>query len=293
MRMQMKTLVLGLAAMAVWACAAEGAGDDGPGKQEAGEAASKGDVSAVDTMCRQLGLAAGCDLCEAQDWYGDGVCDSFCKRPDPDCASPASCSERFAGVDHCAGENATLLGCLPEVGTPEHQELASCCEAGEDPFCALINGVVVTGEPLPLPAGIVSDAEQGRATHFVAMVTGADRFSQEALNKTLLEGQRLDDQICSGVLVDGPVKLASSSVDDLLSLLRGGAAEWAVAMTEESIDALEVYLSAKGRERYRVFTARHDGSGVCGITTDVHYGLLWNTATDEVLSLVSYPSAEG
>src|SRR5688572_23571519 len=31
------------------------------------------------------GKSDGVDYCQIFEWYGDGVCDDFCARPDPDC----------------------------------------------------------------------------------------------------------------------------------------------------------------------------------------------------------------
>ncbi len=45
------------------------------------------------------------DYCEIYDWYGDGICDEFCLRPDPDCETEeqpysfAEFFERFNGAE--------------------------------------------------------------------------------------------------------------------------------------------------------------------------------------------------
>jgi hypothetical protein len=46
------------------------------------------DPAAWDALCKQQGLPAGCDLCDALGWYRDGVCDAFCPAPHPACAAP-------------------------------------------------------------------------------------------------------------------------------------------------------------------------------------------------------------
>src|SRR4051794_11303511 len=43
---------------------------------------------------RSVGKAdSGHDFCEELGWYGDGVCDDFCVKLDPDCASDARTPE--------------------------------------------------------------------------------------------------------------------------------------------------------------------------------------------------------
>lgn len=78
MTIRLVSLSLGLAALGIAACTAPA--DDKPtmSKDEARELA-KGDH--------------GVDYCELFDWYGDGVCDDFCARPDPDCGT---CEARIA-----------------------------------------------------------------------------------------------------------------------------------------------------------------------------------------------------
>ena len=39
------------------------------------------------------------DFCELLGWYGDGICDSFCPEPDPDCAPPQTACGTIAGSD--------------------------------------------------------------------------------------------------------------------------------------------------------------------------------------------------
>jgi DNA-binding beta-propeller fold protein YncE len=55
------------------ACANQETSEPQLSKDEVRELAGKGDQS-------------GPDYCKIYDWYGDGICDDFCKNPDPDCA---------------------------------------------------------------------------------------------------------------------------------------------------------------------------------------------------------------
>lgn len=47
----------------------------------------KADENVTEKLCRQSGAAADCDICDVQAWYGDGTCDTFCAKPDPDCGA--------------------------------------------------------------------------------------------------------------------------------------------------------------------------------------------------------------
>jgi len=55
----------------------------------------------------------GTDLCDWLGWYGDGICDDFCPRPDPDCPPPPECDP--AGTRELAPE--LLIG--PEAWTTD------------------------------------------------------------------------------------------------------------------------------------------------------------------------------
>jgi hypothetical protein len=51
------------------------------------------------------------DFCEIYQWYGDGVCDTFCVNPDPDCGNNAfSCTTS----DDCTMIQAGCCGCKAE-----------------------------------------------------------------------------------------------------------------------------------------------------------------------------------
>jgi len=82
------------------------------------------------------------DPCADYGWYGDGVCDTFCPEPDPDCGS----SECTADADCAAGER-----CVPG-------ELCyDWCAAG-DPSCCVGSSC----EPVATPPGgseCTSDAD--------------------------------------------------------------------------------------------------------------------------------------
>jgi DNA-binding beta-propeller fold protein YncE len=56
------------------ACANQEAAEPQLTKDEVRDLVGKGDHS-------------GPDYCQIYDWYGDGICDDFCKNPDPDCAT--------------------------------------------------------------------------------------------------------------------------------------------------------------------------------------------------------------
>jgi hypothetical protein len=287
-----KAAVVGLV-LFVSACAGDRDGGE-LSKDDVGEAAEKGDTSAVEKLCRELGLAPGCDLCDARGWYDDGVCDSFCAEPDPDCPATASCDTVFADIDLCADEESTLDQCLPEVGSDAHDATSECCAAKPEFYCGLINDVVVDATVLPLPAGLKLTNQQGHSAHLAVKVTGADRFSQEALNKVILAGQHVELATCSGVLRDGPVELSkNTSVDSFLSFLRSETRDWTGVIPDAGIDALEAHLTAKGKGNFQVFFGSSPDAAVCGFQVDVSYNLVWNTKTDEVLWFVFYPRFSG
>lgn len=63
-------------ALATAGCGGSGDGSEGGmTKDDARNRGGKGDVSA--------------DFCDENGWYGDGECDDFCARPDPDCGDAA------------------------------------------------------------------------------------------------------------------------------------------------------------------------------------------------------------
>jgi len=56
---------------------------------------------------RLVQKADGFDFCEFAGWYGDGICDDFCKKPDSDCEGPdivpAQCL--YDGKTYFVGDN--------------------------------------------------------------------------------------------------------------------------------------------------------------------------------------------
>ncbi|MEZ4460517.1 MAG: hypothetical protein R3E66_12490 [bacterium] len=66
------------------------------------------------------------DLCDLYNWYGDGVCDTFCESPDPDCGVceiAALCPSGYYEVEECSSPGLCLemnscagtLICEPEI----------------------------------------------------------------------------------------------------------------------------------------------------------------------------------
>lgn len=82
-----KNLAALLAVLSLTACAGS------PDSDDASEPATATDVPETKADARATAAKAdgpaAVDACAHQGWYGDGVCDTFCSRPDPDCA-PAS-----------------------------------------------------------------------------------------------------------------------------------------------------------------------------------------------------------
>ncbi len=80
----------------------------------------------------------GVDYCELFGWYGDGVCDDFCARPDTeDCGGETYCGG-FAGLSCAAGEFCSytreeLCGAADQMGTCQPRPEA-CIEL-YDPVC--------------------------------------------------------------------------------------------------------------------------------------------------------------
>lgn len=64
----------------------------------------------------------GVDLCEWLGWYGDGICDDFCPRPDPDCPPPAECDpfgERAEAPDLLIGPEDWSTGVVSAIAAAE------------------------------------------------------------------------------------------------------------------------------------------------------------------------------
>lgn len=108
---------------------------------------TKSDSSLEERVCREAGEPSGCDVCEVQGWYNDNNCDTFCAQPDPDCdtepsnnvvdPSVADCESREEDIGKCVDDSldATVAGCLPEVGTDSYGETYGCCTRFDFEFC--------------------------------------------------------------------------------------------------------------------------------------------------------------
>lgn len=80
----------------------------------------KADDSVHARVCRAHGQPADCDVCLVASWYGDGECDTFCERPDPDCG--LSPSELDAGVIDDGGPSSEACGSTAELCTTRGAE---------------------------------------------------------------------------------------------------------------------------------------------------------------------------
>ncbi len=78
--------------------------------------------------------ADGSDPCARYGWYGDGVCDSFCPNPDPDCEEPEDpCTDRSIYVNGVCDQACEDIDpeCEPQGnGCPPLEEVCTtgCCE---------------------------------------------------------------------------------------------------------------------------------------------------------------------
>jgi hypothetical protein len=72
-------------------CAVGSDGDRDLTKEEAAALGGKGDY--------------GEDYCLAFGWYGDGICDPFCLKPDPDCEQEGECRKTGCSSHVCADED--------------------------------------------------------------------------------------------------------------------------------------------------------------------------------------------
>ncbi|MEM9067933.1 MAG: hypothetical protein AAGE52_05480 [Myxococcota bacterium] len=81
---------------------------------------------------RRLGGVSpdGDDLCELNDWYGDGICDSFCPMPDSDCVTcPDPLDDRVFYVSTDPAECAVIDFACPE-GTTGFSDVPASCGCG-------------------------------------------------------------------------------------------------------------------------------------------------------------------
>lgn len=83
----------------------------------------------VDPDCR-----AEADYCAANDYYGDGMCDRRCPRPDPDCAAeeipPDVCLETYRYADGwCDAACTPIPTAAPSTTTPSPIGRSRCAVA--------------------------------------------------------------------------------------------------------------------------------------------------------------------
>lgn len=192
--MNSKSLLLPffLCSLALAACAAPEM--ESPSKQEVAKLSGKSDL--------------GVDLCELYLWYGDGICDSFCAQPDPDCNldcpdvnasgvsyvshEPLQCAalDFLCDEGHESFDNACGCGCVDttpdtelcsDASAPEKRyvlhSLAQCavsligCEEGESYFdddCGCGCVEVTTPEPEPELCDDPSAPEKRYVLHSLA-----------------------------------------------------------------------------------------------------------------------------
>jgi len=76
----------------------------------------------------RTGKADGIDWCDWMGWYGDGVCDHWCAKPDPDCDAGTACGETTCyGDTVCCNES---CGICTQPGDFCTQQL---CDSDPDP----------------------------------------------------------------------------------------------------------------------------------------------------------------
>ena len=76
---------LSMIAVLCTACSASSVATTRIEKRDAQSA--KADGLAPEEVCLYFGFEPTCDICGIASWYDDGVCDSFCLKPDPDCGA--------------------------------------------------------------------------------------------------------------------------------------------------------------------------------------------------------------
>lgn len=105
-----------------------------------GPETSTGDLTKEDAA--RLGGKSdhGIDLCDFYDWYGDGICDTFCAQPDPDCDT---------SYDPCAGLACGESCTLCDPADPDCFETAVVKQCQSDGTCSA--DVAQCSDPDPDP----------------------------------------------------------------------------------------------------------------------------------------------
>lgn len=132
-------------AVGLGGCALDG---DGPTLDR--DAARQAKADGFD-LCWFIGAEEGCDICDELGWYGDGICDDFCDRADPDCGPI------FCGPDGSCPDGMTCVedeaSACPEgaycILPPSAGECRPECDTDED--CA--DGEVCEGASGACPPG--------------------------------------------------------------------------------------------------------------------------------------------
>ena len=78
------------------------------------------------------GRSGDVDVCHSRGWYEDGVCDTFCAAPDPDCRDPETAcmaDEECGAARFC--DTSACLSCCPDA-PPGTACIAACCGVCRD-----------------------------------------------------------------------------------------------------------------------------------------------------------------
>ena len=118
-----------------------------------GEPTSDPDTPTKEELAAQGKADGGQDWCEALGWYGDGICDTFCLNPDPDCdGDDIDCTTAFV-VPHCdAGYDLVDETTCGAAGEGE-------CETSE--LCGVTSHCLFVGEFCPQVVGTPPECATG------------------------------------------------------------------------------------------------------------------------------------